>query len=87
MNEVLQDQGNNGKSPFKSDDSKREHTDSCEVFLNSRDGCSGVRQKGFSSEELCGWRGWWGLSLSRWTPAGHYQGKTLLKGRKLNDTK
>lgn len=81
--------GNSGKSPFKADDSKRERANSYDVFLNSQhrydDGCSRVRQKGFSSEELFGWRGRWCLSIIRWTPAGHYQGKTSPKRRKLND--
>lgn len=60
------------------------------VFLNiieysCNNGCCRVRQKDFSSEELCGWRGWWYLSLIRWTPAGHYQGKTSPKRRKINN--
>lgn len=72
----------------KADDRKRARANSSEVLLNGQHRCDDgrrARQKGFSSEELCGWRGRWCLSLSRWTPAGHYQGNTSPKRRKLHD--
>ncbi len=83
-NEVLQAQGNSGKVHSEQMIVK-ERAQTALDWSVCDDGSSRVRQKGFSSEELCGRRGRWRLSLSRWTPAGHYQGNTSPKRRKLHD--